>query len=79
MQGFTTAGRPDSRTAQSALRSVFTDVVAFRVQRELSRARPRLLGSGGCTTGRGRRSGAGSSGPGADRATGRLRVCGSAH
>jgi hypothetical protein len=78
MQGFTTAGRPDSRTAHSALRSVFTDVVAFSVQRELSRARPRLLdladAQQGAVTAR-----AGSSGSEADRATGRLRVCGSAH
>jgi hypothetical protein len=50
-QGFTTAGRPDSRTTHRALRSVFTDAAAFRIQRELWRARPRLLGSGGCTTG----------------------------
>jgi hypothetical protein len=57
MQGFTTVGRPDSRTAQSALRPVFMDVAVFRLQRELSRARPRLLGSGGCTRGRGRRPG----------------------
>jgi hypothetical protein len=43
VQGFTTAGRPDSRTTHRALRPVFTDVAAFRVQRELSRAKPRLL------------------------------------
>ena len=62
-QGFTTAGRPDSRTTHRALRLVFTDA-AFRVQRELSRTRPRLLGSGGCTTGRGRRTGPGRQAPG---------------
>jgi hypothetical protein len=47
MQGLTTAGRPHSRTAQSALRSIFMEVADFRLQRELTRAKPRLRGSGG--------------------------------
>ena len=50
MQGFTTTGRPHWRTAQSALRSIFIDMADSRLQRELSRARPRLRDLAGVHT-----------------------------
>jgi hypothetical protein len=78
VQGFTTAGRPDWRTAHSALRSTFMDVADFRAQRELARAKPRLRDLAVHTRARSR-TGAESSGSEVDRVAGQLLVRGSAH